>query len=254
MIKYNHTKLMYPEPDDTGSGGEAVESVASESTPAEKSNVFDFDSFEESAEEPETPQSDEEETGDTDPDYELSLPDDLGLEKEEVAIFTNAAKKYGIDKEAASGMVAEVTKAINENVRQEQEAQREQAEKALREQWGERFTSNLKKAGDLVKHVGKAAGWSAELMASFKNAEAMRVFYDIARVMGSGKTVGLSAAPTAAPMSKSDLEKEIINTVTAFWNAKDKGDRAEAQRLSDKHMELQKARYGKKGTGRMLQF
>ena len=251
MIKYVYTRLMYPEPDDTGSGAETVEPAA-ESAPAESGNVFDFDTFEESTEEV-TPQAEDESVEDTDPDYALELPDDLGLEKEEVEIFTKAAKKYGISREAASGMVAEVTKAINENVKVGQEAHRAEAEKALREQWGDRFTANLKKAGELIKHVGKASGWTAEMMDSFKNAEAMRVFYDIARVMGSGKTVGLTSAPVAAPMSKSDIEREIISTVAAFWNAKDKGDRAEAQRLSDKHMELQKARYGKKGVGRILQ-
>lgn len=242
MIKYTHTRLMYPEPDDTGGGGDVAPEAAEESKV--DTNLFDFDNFDESGSdtgEQETDNGAEQE----DSDYALTLDAELGLDKEEIAIFTAAAKKYGIDAQAASGMVAEFTKGINDNVRKVQEADAQAAQKALQEEWGGNFTNNVKRAGELIKRIGKAAGWSAELLESFKNPHSIRIFHDIARVMGSGKTVGLTQNTPVAPMSKSDIQKEILEVTGAFWNAKQNGDAAEAKRLSDRHHELQKMLTGK---------
>lgn len=243
---------MYPEPDNTGGGAEPTPD-APEVEEKEDSNVFDFDTLEDSGEDKQ--ENTEEETETKDDDYALTLPEDLGLDKEEVNIFTAAAKKYGIDKDAASGMVSEFTKAINENVLKVQAAEMAEAEKTLRSDWGENFNSNVKRAGELIRKVGQAAGWSPELMNSFKNANSFRVFYDIARVMGSGRTVGIggsSAAVQTPPMTKSDIEKELTSTVSAFWNAKAANNKDEAQRLSDRHKELQKMLTGKAGARILL--
>lgn len=250
MIKYTHTRLMYPEPDDVGGGVEPMEQENAEPVPDESKNAFDFDDLPDEVESNDNEPEPESES--VDDDYALTLPDDIDLEKEEVAIFTAAAKKFGIDKEAASGMVTEFTKGIQENMKKVHEAARVEAEKNLREQWGNSFGANVKKAGELIKRVGKAAGWSKEMIDGFKNAADMRIFYDIARVMGSGKTVGLASAPTASPMSKADLDEALTRTVVEFWNAKARGDSKEAQALSDKHLELQKQRYGKGAVTRML--
>ena len=244
MIKYNYARLMYPEPEDVGGGAEPTAETPEPESKAED-NVFDFDTLSD------TSDGDEEKTEEvTDDDYALNLPDDLGLDKEEINIFTSAAKKYGIDKEAASGMISEFTKAINENVQRVQAADMAEAEKTLRSEWGNNFNANVKRAGELIKRVGQAAGWSPELMNSFKNANSFRVFYDIARVVGSGRTVGLtSSTPTQTkPMSKSDIEGELTRTVSAFWNAKATNNKDEAQRLSDRHKELQRMLTGKSGT------
>ena len=249
MIKYNYTRLMYPEPENTGGGAEPTPETPDTGVNADD-NVFDFDTLTDSNE----TENEQTEDTETDDDYALSLPDDLGLDKEEINIFTSAAKKYGIDKEAASGMVSEFTKAINENVQRVQAAEMAEAEKALRSDWGENFNSNVKRAGELIKKVGQAAGWSPELMNSFKNANSFRVFYDIARVMGSGRTVGLAnnTPAQAKTMSKGDIEGELMNTVSAFWNAKSQNNKDEAQRLSDRHKELQKMLTGKNGARLLL--
>lgn len=252
MIKYTHTRLMYPEPDDVGGGDVATEPVEDTTTATESKNAFDFEDLPDVEESNEAEPDKETESGDD--DYALTLPEDLDLEKEEVAIITAAAKKYGIDKEAASGMVVEFTKGIHANMQKMQDAARAEAEKNLREQWGNSFGANVKKAGELITRVGKAAGWSKEMIDGFKNAADMRIFYDIARVMGSGKTVGLASAPTAAPMTKADLDESLTRTVVEFWNAKSRGDTKEMQALSDKHLELQKQRYGKGAATRMLYF
>ncbi len=249
MIKYNYTRLMYPEPENTGGGTEPTAETYEVESKTED-NVFDFDALSDASDSNEEPTEETE----TDDDYALSLPDDLGLDKEEINIFTSAAKKYGIDKEAASGMVSEFTKAINENVQRVQAAEMAEAEKSLRAEWGNNFNSNVKRAGELIKRVGQAAGWSLELMNSFKNANSFRVFYDIARVMGSGKTVGLANNTPAQTknMSKGDIEGELMNTVSAFWNAKSQNNKDEAQRLSDRHKELQKMLTGKNGARLLL--
>lgn len=241
---------MYPEPDDVGGGDEPTDQETPDTIPEESKNAFDFDALPDEEESKDGEPDAETESGDD--DYALTLPEDIDLEKEEVAIFTAAAKKYGIDKEAASGMVTEFTKGIQENMKKVHEAARVEAEKNLREQWGNSFGANVKKAGELITRVGKAAGWSREMIDGFKNATDMRIFYDIARVMGSGKTVGLSSAPTAAPMTKADLDDAMTRTVVDFWNAKARGDMKEAQALSDKHLELQKQRFGKGVVTRML--
>lgn len=252
MIKYTYYRLMFPEPEDTG-GGE--ETKVEDTTPVEETktegNAFDFDALGDEPEQQEETKTEEEPSND---DYALELADDLGLEKEEIEIFTAAAKKYGIDKAAASGMVAEFTKAINENVQRVRTEDNAKAEKALRDAWGSNFNANVKRAGDLVKRVGQAAGWSPELINSFKNADSIRVFYDIARVMGSGKTVGLASAPTAAttPMTKGDIERELQSVVSAFWNAKATGNKDEAQKCSDRHKELQKMLTGRSGARILL--
>lgn len=251
MFNYANTKLMYPEPEDGGSGGSADVQPIDDNV-----NVFDFDLT--GAEDVETPDTetgkDNNEEPETD-DYALDLPEDIGLDKSEVDIITAAAKKYNIDKTAASGMVAEFTKAITENTAKAQQAYAKEAEQALRKDWGVNFDANLKKAGALIKKIGGAAGWSAEMMNSFKNADSMRVFYDIARVMGSGKTIGLnqSVSSAAPPMSKAELEDAIIKCTTNFYNAQSAGDSVKAKEYSDLHMELQRQFTGKKGI-RMLRY
>lgn len=251
MFNYTNTKLMYPEPEDGGSGG------APDVQPSDDNvNVFDFDLTE--AEDTETPDTETEQNNDDEPetdDYALDLPEDIGLDKSEVDIITAAAKKYNIDKAAASGMVTEFTKAITENTAKAQQAYAKEAEQNLRKEWGVNFDANLKKAGALIKKIGSAAGWSAEAMNSFKNADSMRVFYDIARVMGSGKTIGLnnSASVAAPPMSKAELEDAIMKCTINFYNAQSSGDAIKAKEYSDQHMELQRQFTGKKGI-RMLRY
>lgn len=249
MIKYTYTRLMYPEPDNTGGGAEPTPETPDTEVKADD-NVFDFDALADDSDDKE----EQKEPEVTDDDYALTLPEDLGLDKEEINIFTSAAKKYGIDKEAASGMVSEFTKAINENVQRVQAAEMAEAEKALRSEWGNDFNANAKRAGELIKRVGQAAGWSPELMNSFKNANSFRVFYDIARVMGSGRTVGLTGgtAVQTPAMTKSDIEAELTRTVSAFWNAKASNNKEEAQKLSDRHKELQKMLTGKPGARILL--
>ena len=245
MNKYTYIRMLYPEPDESGGGGEPEVKDENESGDV---NAFDFDNLTDDEGQGET------ETETEDDGYVLELSADLGLEEEEIRIFTDAAKKYGIDRAAASGMVSEFTAAINENVKRVQAEESAAAEKKLREEWGSSFGSNVRRAGELIRRVGQAAGWSESLMNSFKNAESIRVFHDIARVLGSGKTVGLSRTPAAAaaPMTKKDVERELRDTVSAFWNARASGNREEAMKLSDRHRELQKMLTGKAGARILL--
>lgn len=240
MIKYTWTRLLYPEPEDTG-GGDVKTPEETESG----GNAFDFDSpdFDKGQEDAEIQQEEQAE----DSDYALELGEELGLDASEVEIFTNAAKKHGIDSAAASGMITDFTQAINENIKRVQEERAKMEADALREQWGADFDANKRKAAALIKKVGQAAGWSVEQMNSFKNADSIRVFYDIARVMGTGRTVGLDGgAAKEVPMTKASIERELMQTVSDFWNARSSGDNELAKQLADKHHMLQMKLTGKK--------
>lgn len=248
MINYIYTRLMYPEPEAGGSGGEPVEATETQEAKKE-TNAFDFDSMDDV----EVQEEQQEVEPIEDDEYALDFAEELGLDKEEVEIFTAAAKKHGVDAKQASGMMSDITKAINENVQKVQAEKQKEAEKSLREEWGANFESNVKKAGALIKRVGQAAGWTKEMMESFKNAGDMRIFFDIAKVMGTGRTAGLTSAPaTSAPMTKGDIERELMQTVNAFWNAKASNNKEEAQKYSDRHRELQKMLTGKVGARILL--
>lgn len=248
MNNYIYTRLMYPEPDAGGSGGEPEPTTDKLETKTE-TNVFDFDSMDDVDEQDDKQEQEPIE----DDDYALDFAEELGLDKEEVEIFTAAAKKHGVDAKQASGMMSDITKAINENVQKVQAEKQKEAEKTLREEWGSNFESNVKKAGALIKRVGQAAGWTKEMMESFKNAGDMRIFFDIAKVMGTGRTAGLTSAPAAStPMTKADLERELMQTVNAFWNAKASNNKEDAQKYSDRHRELQKMLTGKTGARILL--
>lgn len=240
---------MFPEPDDTGSGSPAgIETEAAPEKVAD--NPFDS-SFSESDTEVAETATDEAKTEEAE-EFALTFEDGLDLDDSEKGFFAEAAKECGLSADVASKVFSNLVRKVNEN---NERMAKEQAGKdldALRKAWGKNFTANSKQAAQLIKTVAARCGWSAERVEGLKNPADMQLFYDIAVACGGRLTLGLNnGAPAKLPKTKEQLANELHSTVVDFWAAKDRGDMAEAKRLSDLHMELFEAQTGKKGQ-RML--
>lgn len=239
---------MFPEPDDTGAGSPAAET---ETEAKAADNPFDSSFTESDAEATETA-AEESKSEETEEEFTLTFDEGLDLDDSEKGFFTEAAKESGLPAEVASKVFCNLVRKVNEN---NERMAKEQADKdldALRKAWGKNFTANSKQAAQLIKTVATRCGWSKEKVESLKNPADMQMFYDIAVASGGRLTLGLNnGAPAKMPKTKEQLATELHSTVVDFWAAKDRGDMAEAKRLSDLHMELFEAQTGKKGQ-RML--
>lgn len=149
---------------------------------------------------------------------------------------------------AASGSRSELVRKVNENNEKVFKERENNALNELRKSWGKSFNANSKQAAQLIKMVGAKRGWSVDKMNSFKNANDMALFYDIASAISGRLSLGVgSSAPAKAPLTKEQLASDLNSTITAYWNAQARNDVAEMRRLSDKHMEILGAQTGKKG-------
>jgi hypothetical protein len=241
-------RLMFPEPDDTGSGDTATETTADmvESTDTNPFDSIDFDKVDE-----QTEQADTDAEADTDSEEEeftLTFEDGLDLDDSEKGFFTEAAKEAGLSAEMASKMFSRLVRKVNENNERIAKETETKALTELRKAWGKNFEANARQAAQLIKSVGARRGWTAEQMNALKNPHDMAMFYDIAAATGGRLSLGINkAVAEKAPLTKEQIASEMNNTIAEYWNAKAIGDTIKMNQLSDKHMELLAAQTGKKG-------
>lgn len=198
MIKL-HTRLLYPEPDDTGAGT-APTSYSLDSVP----------------DEPEEPQPQGGEVQEQAPaataeEYTLTFDDDDNINEGYRAVLTAAAKETeGLDAATASRLFHNLTGRLNA------ESQRVflADDAALKSEWGRDFEPRVKQTLAFMKRHFAQAGCTPEEAAMFENPRALRVMNKLMKVFSEGKAAGTGGAATAPAMSKEELirakTREII--------------------------------------------
>lgn len=241
--------LMFPEPEDTGSGAapatETTEQVETQDTEVQTEpqddNPFStlFDPQEETEEATEEEQEDD--------GYSLGLSKNDGFEDDEVVMLTDLCKKHNLPAESASAFLKDVYAEVDRRGKQEEKNAFQTATKQLQEKWGDNFEANARKAGTIIRQVGNRLGWSEERMKSMLNPHDVELMHEIARYMGNAGTRGLSnPAPAAKTMSAQQIDDMKKNLIMENMKARQSGDLAEMKRTSDAHYELCKKQKGDK--------
>lgn len=199
MIKL-HTRLMYPEPGDTGSGNETadktppVETPPAEPTPQENKNPFDFGQFMDNNE---TDAENEEPTQEEETEYVLGFTEADGLDADDVAFFTNKAKELNLPAEGAT----EFVRAFGKMLMERDNASTAAAEKALRQEWGKDFDAKTKQVGAYMGRVFAALKMTREETMDFSTPAHFRVFAHLMKRSTEKAAVAAPAVMTAEQKS-----------------------------------------------------
>lgn len=253
-----HTRLMYPEPADTGNGGApategnepaADTTTTTENTPAktEETNPFDFAFGEGEPPADATPDTTENKEG----EFDLGLTEADGYSKEELPILAELSQKYNLDKDARVGLFKELSEKLSAQAIAAQKAMQQQEVDALKKEWGADFTANAKKGAAFIQRMGVALKWSPEYMASWRTAEGMRLAYGLACANGERNAVGTTAAPAAPSLSRDEHRDVMKVLVSDYYKARAANNSEAARKASDEHWQHGKAVYGSK-TPRLL--
>lgn len=242
--------LMYPEPEDTGSGAPAAtenaDTVETQTddvqTDTKEDNPFSslFDPQEEETENPAEDKQD-------DDGYSLGLGKDDGFDDDEVVMLTDLCKKHNLPAESASAFLKDVYAEADKRGKQEEQNAFLNATKQLQEKWGDKFEANARKAGTVIRQIGNRLGWSEERMKSMLNPHDVELMHEIARYMGNSGTRGLgNPAPATKPMTSEQIDNMKKNLIMENMKARQLGNIAEMKRTSDEHFELCKKQKGDK--------
>lgn len=246
-----HNRLMFPEPEDTGSGDAATPET-------DDFAALDFEAVDEKAEQEgmmEVPSEHEvqAETTADEGEYTLTLDEGLDLEEAEVNFFAEAAKAHGLPADTASKFVSQVVKQVNENNARAMKEEEQKAVDSLRKKWGNEYKRKLAQTASFVARVGKAAGWSKEQMEAFKNPHSMEVFHDVMRATSARLTLGASQPVYVEPkLTKAEMITKSSQVLNSFFDARRAGDYTRAQALADEHYTLQQQITGNKSCPRLL--
>lgn len=208
MIKLN-TRLMYPEPTDTGSEGtpapveeKPAENAANNAEPENKSsNPFDFANFASDTEEPKTDEPAPEPVPDE--EYKLSFTPEDGMDEEDVTYFTNKAKELNLPADGATQFIRDFGKMLNER----DTALRAEEEKALRQEWGKKFDGNLQQVGAYMGRMFKQLGLSREQMLEFATPAHYRLFHHVMKQ--NSEKAAVTAPAHLTPEQKSARLQEL---------------------------------------------
>lgn len=210
MIKL-HTRLMWPEPTDNGTGNPApavnadpAPAPAEDKTPAseEQTNPFDFQQYMQG-------EPTEEETGapaEEPPaeDYALEFTEADGLDADDVAFFTNKAKELNLPAAGAT----EFVRAMGKMLAERDEAANAEAEKALRQEWGKQFDARSKQVGAYMGRVFNAMKLTREQVMEFATPAHFRVFHHIMKQNSEKSAVTAPAVLTAE--QKHERSAELV--------------------------------------------
>lgn len=236
-----HTRMMYPEPETTGSGDVPTEAVDNPEvqTPPEENK------------EPENPYAAalaSETIEDTDAgnpeemqqEEDFTAFDELELDDAERELLMQATKNSG----ASAAQAAVLMKDIRNGIEARNAEQRKADDAALRDEWGSEYAARMSRAGALINRIAKFAEWTPEQVATLHNAKAFRLFDTLERYVNGGRTV----QPTKTPevfKDKETLKKEAAKIASEFWNARSRGDMNLGEKLMKEHHALHKQIYGK---------
>lgn len=204
MIKL-HTRLMWPEPTDNGTGNPAP-APAENADPApaseESANPFDFQQYmkEDSTETPSEEPANEEPAE----DYALGFTEADGLDADDVAFFTNKAKELNLPAAGAT----EFVRAMGKMLAERDEAANAEAEKALRQEWGKQFDARSKQVGAYMGRVFSAMKLTREQVMEFATPAHFRVFHHIMKQNSEKTAVTAPAVLTAE--QKHERSAELV--------------------------------------------
>ena len=204
MIKL-HTRLMWPEPTDNGTGNPAP-APAENADPApaseESANPFDFQQYmkEDSTETPSEEPANEEPAE----DYALGFTEADGLDADDVAFFTNKAKELNLPAAGAT----EFVRAMGKMLAERDEAANAEAEKALRQEWGKQFDARSKQVGAYMGRVFNAMKLTREQVMEFATPAHFRVFHHIMKQNSEKTAVTAPAVLTAE--QKHERSAELV--------------------------------------------
>lgn len=201
MIKL-HTRLLYPEPDDTGAGVSPT-SYTLDSVPDEPEST---DASQGGEEEQKTDAA-----ADSTDGYTITFDDADNINEGYRAVLTAAARETaGLDADTASRLFHNLTGKLNEESQRVFMAD----DAALKAEWGRDFEPRVKQTLSFMKRHFTLAGCTAEESAMFENPRGLRVMNKLMKVFAEGKAAGTGGAATAPTMSKEDFirakTKEII--------------------------------------------
>lgn len=241
-------RLMFPEPDDTGSGGTEETPAQTQETPATDtpeteeptSNPFDIafgDADGESKSETETEEADKETA-----DYTLGLSESDGFDADEIPMLTGLAQKHNLDAESATAFLKELNQEVVRQERENEKRSFDEGTDALRKKWGRAFDDNVKKAGRMIQTIGSRLGWSKERMNAMLNPHDIELMSEIERMYGNSKMRGLSNPAPAAPkeMTRAEIDARRTELINIHYQARRKGDMDTMKKASDEHYELSK--------------
>lgn len=208
MIK-TYTRLMYPEPADTGSGAEpAPVEEKKEEAPASESqaNPFDFQQYMGDNDGAPAPEPAPEET--PEPEYVLNFTAEDGLDAEDVTFFTEKAKEFGLPAEGATQFVRAMGKMLTER----DDAQSAAAEKALRQEWGKNFDSKREQVGAYMGRIFASMKLTREQMMEFATPTHYRVFHHLMKQSSEKAAVTAPAALTPEQQSSrlQELNRQLV--------------------------------------------
>lgn len=241
-------KLMFPEPDDTGSG-DAAPAADNAEAPANPFGDIDFTAEDEQDVQAETEQ---EATEQPTEEFALTFDEGLDLDDSEKGFFSEAAKEAGLSAEVASKMFSGLVRKVNENNERIAKEQEAAALAELRKSWGKSFDANARQAAQLIKTVGARRGWTVEQMNAFKNPHDMALFYDIAAATGGRLSLGTSNAVAAPKKTKEELKMDGSRVLNEFLDARRAGRINDANRLADEHHNIMKQLTGNPSQPRLL--
>lgn len=240
-------RLMFPEPEDSGSGGAAPEENATPAeTPAEPQQTEDVNPFEAAFGEDDT--EEEAQQTEEDADYSLGIGADDGFDDDEVVMLTSLCKKHNLPADSAAAFLKEVYNEADKRSKTEERQSFNAATKELQEKWGADFQQNAKKAGTMIRQIGGRLGWTEDKMKSMLNPHDIEMMHEFARYVGNSATRGLQqTAPVVSKKeSVEDMESRRKALILENLNARTRGDLAAMKRTSDEHFDLTKKLKGDK--------
>lgn len=191
MIKYTYKRLMYPDPGESGNGGE----------PATVKVDYSLANVQPT----EPPPADVDEG-----DYTLTFDDADGISEEHRVMLTALSKQHKLSAATASALFHDFTGKMRELDTKAYDA----ANAALQKEWGANFGVNLATTQGFMKHAFAQAKLTPQEVALFESPSGVSAMHKLMGLFKEHKPVG-GGQPAAPPMSKHDriaqLSKELVD-------------------------------------------
>lgn len=153
---------------------------------------------------------------------------------------------HGLEKAQMAPFLKELVSGSRELEDAAFKAEEEKKVSALKTRWGKEYDNRVKRVAGFIRQVGRGVGWSEEQVNTFANADGFRLFDDLMRFVGEGRTIGKNAPPAPAdPMaglSREQLQRERARTAREYWNASSDEER---ERLSLQNARIRSMLSGK---------
>lgn len=239
MITIAPKRLMYPEPEDSGSG-----SAANGSEPAETSQDNSQDDIFSAAldgkplEGNSQPETDEDSTS-----YVLDVGEGHDYSDAEINIMREVGREVGIPAEQMSKAIQKMTAAFRKEEERIYNEEKAASIDALKKEWGNNFQRNIERAARVIRDMAVQFNWSNDDIESLRNAKDFKLFYQIGAKYGEAKTSGISAP--VRTLSKEEARERNTQVIKDYFEARIKRNTEKMRSLYEEHKSLMKTVHGK---------